>query len=112
MVPGSRNCLHVIDEIQEMRSPSSVSGLRLSLTIRLPLGNFLQELNSFSPTTVAPETLVPVVPAVTEVMAGVVVVPTFGATTAGRPWGFWRVRRGVAGVVGGRAAPVSTRTAF
>ena len=55
MVPGSRNCLQVIDEIQEMRSPSSVSGLRLSFTIRLPDGNFLQELNSFSPITAAPE---------------------------------------------------------
>src|SRR5579863_7203387 len=54
MVPGSRNCLQVIDEIQEMRSPSSVSGLRFSFTIRLPDGNFLQELNSFSPITGAP----------------------------------------------------------
>src|SRR3954465_12204035 len=51
MVPGSRNCLQVIEEIQEMRSPSSVSGFMLSLTIRLPAGNFLQELNSFSPGT-------------------------------------------------------------
>src|SRR5262245_46870157 len=49
IVPGSRNCLHVIDEIHEMRSPSSVSGFMLSLTIRLPAGNFLHELNSFSP---------------------------------------------------------------
>src|SRR5262245_56287622 len=49
MVPGSRNCLQVIDEIHAMRSPSSVSGLRLSFTIRLPDGNFLQVLKSFSP---------------------------------------------------------------
>src|SRR5580692_3189632 len=62
MVPGKRNCLQVIDEIQEMRSPSSVSGLRLSFTIRLPEGNFLQELNSFSPITEPPETL-PMAPA-------------------------------------------------
>src|SRR5215467_10019042 len=54
MVPGKRNCLQVIDEIQEMRSPSSVSGLRLSFTIRFPDGNFLQELNSFSPMTAPP----------------------------------------------------------
>src|SRR6185369_16936018 len=62
MVPGSKNCLQVIDEIQEMRSPSSVSGLRLSFTMRLPDGNFLQELNSFSPITAAPEA-VPMAPA-------------------------------------------------
>ena len=49
MVPGSRNCLHVIDEIHAMRSPSSVSGFRFSFTIRLPAGNFLQVLKSFSP---------------------------------------------------------------
>src|SRR5580704_12602105 len=61
MVPGNRNCLQVIDEIQEMRSPSSVSGLRLSFTIRLPEGNFLQELNSFSPITVPPVAL-PIAP--------------------------------------------------
>src|SRR5947208_15703170 len=48
MVPGSRNCLQVIDEIQEMRSPSSVSGFMLSFTIRLLAGNFLQELKSLS----------------------------------------------------------------
>src|SRR5262252_4688832 len=54
MVPGSRNCLHVIDEIHEMRSPSSVSGLRFSLTMRLPAGNFRHELNSFSPASSAP----------------------------------------------------------
>src|SRR5437868_6459250 len=59
IVPGRRNCLHVIDEIHEIRSPSSVSGFMLSFTIRLPAGNFLQELNSFSPgrselTTVVP----------------------------------------------------------
>src|SRR5215831_8541415 len=54
MVPGSRNCLHVIDEIQEMRSPSSVSGLRFSFTMRLPAGNFRHELNSFSPTRSEP----------------------------------------------------------
>src|SRR6266705_339988 len=53
IVPGSRNCLHVIDEIQERRSPSSVSGFMLSFTTRLPAGNFLQELNSFSPGTSA-----------------------------------------------------------
>src|SRR4051812_30508602 len=61
MVPGSKNCLQVIDEIQEIRSPSSVSGLRLSFTIRFPEGNFLQELNSFSPITAAPEA-VPMAP--------------------------------------------------
>src|SRR3954451_9205024 len=59
MVPGSKNCLQVIDEIQEMRSPSSVSGFRLSFTIRLPDGNFLQELNSFSPMTAAPPLAAP-----------------------------------------------------
>src|SRR5579863_4687409 len=63
MVPGSRNCLQVIDEIQEMRSPSSVSGFRLSFTIRLPDGNFLQELNSFSPITAPPEMVAPGTPA-------------------------------------------------
>src|SRR5579871_6398030 len=59
MVPGSKNCLQVIDEIQEMRSPSSVSGLRLSFTIRFPDGNFLQELNSFSPITAPPALAAP-----------------------------------------------------
>src|SRR5262252_699832 len=54
MVPGSRNCLHVIDEIHEMRSPSSVSGFRFSLTMRLPAGNFRHELNSFSPARSVP----------------------------------------------------------
>src|SRR3954453_7724434 len=74
MVPGSRNCLQVIDEIQEMRSPSSVSGLRLSFTMRLPDGNFLQELNSFSPITAAPLTLVP---------AAAVVAPAGGVAAGG-----------------------------
>src|SRR5665213_715872 len=46
IVPGKRNCLQVIDEIHEIRSPSSVSGLRFSLTTRFPAGNFLQELKS------------------------------------------------------------------
>src|SRR6185369_10257365 len=58
MVPGSRNCLQVIDEIQEMRSPSSVSGLRFSLTMRLLAGNLRQELNSFSPASSDPATVV------------------------------------------------------
>ena len=49
IVPGSRNCLQVIDEIQEIRSPSSVSGFMFSFTIRLLAGNFLHELNSRSP---------------------------------------------------------------
>src|SRR5262245_28137981 len=49
IVPGSRNCLQVIDEIQAIRSPSSVSGFRFSFTIRLPGGNFLQVLKSLSP---------------------------------------------------------------
>ncbi len=49
IVPGSTNCLQVIDEIQEMRSPRSVSGFMFSFTIRRLAGNFLQELNSFSP---------------------------------------------------------------
>src|SRR6185295_18594630 len=60
-VPGSRNCLQVIDEIQAIRSPSSVSGFRLSFTMRLPDGNFLQVLKSLSPISwFAPVT--PVVP--------------------------------------------------
>ena len=69
MVPGSTNCLHVIDEIQEIRSPRSVSGFMFSFTIRLLGGNFLQELNSFSPaSSPVPETplaggVVAVVPA-------------------------------------------------
>ena len=41
--------MQVIEEIQEMRSPSSVSGFRLSFTIRRPGGNFLQVLKSLSP---------------------------------------------------------------
>src|SRR5882724_5180273 len=49
MVPGSTNCLQVIDEIHEMRSPSSVSGFKFSFTIRLPVGSFLHELYSTSP---------------------------------------------------------------
>src|SRR6476646_2197898 len=49
MVPGRRNCLHVIDEIHAIRSPSSVSGFRFNFTMRLPAGNFLQVLKSFSP---------------------------------------------------------------
>src|SRR6478672_3574861 len=76
IVPGRRNCLHVIDEIHAIRSPSSVSGFRFSFTIRLPAGNFLQVLKSFSPIScVEPVTVpapaagaVPVVP-----VAGVVV---------------------------------------
>src|SRR4051812_40914462 len=58
MVPGSKNCLQVIDEIQAMRSPSSVSGLRFNFTMRLLAGNFLQELNSFSPAS-SPDPVVP-----------------------------------------------------
>src|SRR5215831_19688731 len=54
IVPGNRNCLQVMDEIQLTRSPSSVSGLRFSLTMRLPAGNFRQELNSFSPASSPP----------------------------------------------------------
>ncbi len=49
IVPGSRNCRHVIDEIHAIRSPSSVSGFRFNFTMRLPAGNFLQVLKSFSP---------------------------------------------------------------
>src|SRR5678815_4132750 len=61
MVPGSRNCLQVIDEIQAIRSPSSVSGFRFSFTMRFPDGNFLQVLKSLSPISwFAPVT--PVVP--------------------------------------------------
>src|SRR5258708_22830716 len=49
IVPGSRNCLQVMDEIHESRSPTSVSGFMFSLTMRLPDGNFLHELKSCSP---------------------------------------------------------------
>src|SRR5512141_1057934 len=45
----TRNCEQVMLEIQPMRSSSSVSGFRFSLTMRLPAGSFLHELNSFSP---------------------------------------------------------------
>ena len=71
MVPGSRNCLHVIDEIHAIRSPSSVSGLRLSFTMRLPDGNFLQVLKSLSPISWF-EPVTPVVPAAGGVPDGVV----------------------------------------
>src|SRR5262245_48534121 len=65
MVPGSRNCLQVIDEIQAIRSPSSVSGFRFNFTIRLPGGNFLQVLKSFSPISwLEPVTPGPVPPGV------------------------------------------------
>src|SRR6185312_2746337 len=108
MVPGKRNCLQVIDEIQAMRSPSSVSGLRFSFTIRFPDGNFLQELNSFSPITAPPS-----VPAAVE-------VPAAGTGTGGRKApvgeaGWWRrIAGGVgAGVPGGTrtglpSAPLTT----
>src|SRR5213076_2989233 len=85
IVPGSRNCLQVMDEIQAIRSPSSVSGLRFSFTIRLPGGNFLQVLKSLSPISwVAP--LTPVVPP----PAGG--VPAGGVPGAGVPGGVGRPR--------------------
>src|SRR5215510_15693509 len=89
MVPGSRNCLQVMDEIQAIRSPSSVSGLRLSFTIRLPDGNFLQVLKSFSPISwLAPVTADPVPPGgvVAEVPPGVVGAAP-GGVVGGRPPG-------------------------
>ena len=90
MVPGSRNCLQVIDEIQAIRSPSSVSGFRFSFTMRLPDGNFLQVLKSLSPISwFAPVT--PVVPP-----GGVPV-----GVVAGVPAGV------VAGVVGAARAPAA-----
>src|SRR5665213_724332 len=49
IVPGKRNCLQVIDEIHEIRSPSSVSGLRFSLTTRFPAGSAWQLLKVRSP---------------------------------------------------------------
>src|SRR4051812_11772799 len=76
MVPGSRNCLHVIDEIHAIRSPSSVSGFRFSFTIRLPAGNFLQVLKSFSPISCVE----PVTPAAPPAGAG-------GGPPAGPPAG-------------------------
>ncbi len=91
MVPGSRNCLQVIDEIQAIRSPSSVSGFRFSFTMRLPDGNFLQVLKSLSPISwFAPVT--PVVPP-----GGVPV-----GVVAGVPAG---VVAGVVGAVPGTGGP-------
>src|SRR5882724_5263874 len=78
IVPGSTNCLQVIDEIHEMRSPSSVSGFMLSFTIRRLAGNFLQELNSFSPATSPGAPGAPGVPAGGTPAAG-------GGTTVGLP---------------------------
>jgi hypothetical protein len=99
MVPGSKNCLQVMDEIHEMRSPSSVSGFRFNFTIRLPAGNFLQELNSFSPTTVPPVTSVvaPAAPAVA------------GAVVGAMP-GCRRFARRSAGEAGGGVPAGCTRT--
>src|SRR5580698_1304497 len=54
IVPGSKNCRHVIEEIHASRSPSSVSGFMLSFTTRLPAGNFLQVLNSLSLASAVP----------------------------------------------------------
>ena len=99
IVPGSRNCLHVIDEIHEMRSPSSVSGFRFNFTIRLPAGNFLQELNSFSPTTAPPVTSVVPAPAAAPAVAGVVGVMA----------GWRRLVRRIAGGVGVGDAAGCTR---
>src|SRR6185436_15749975 len=77
IVPGSRNCLQVIEEIQAIRSPSSVSGFRFSFTMRLPAGNFLQVLKSLSPIS----WFEPVTPAAAPPpgVAGVAVVPAAGA---------------------------------
>jgi hypothetical protein len=50
-VLGTRNGVHVMLEIQPMRSDTSVSGLRLSLRTALPGWYFLHWLNSFSPGT-------------------------------------------------------------
>src|SRR4029077_6792181 len=69
IVPGNTNCLQGTDEIQEMRSPRPVSGFKFSFTIRRLAGNFLQELNSFSPAT-SPVTVGPGIPPVPGVMAG------------------------------------------
>src|SRR6476469_9760079 len=111
IVPGSRNCLHVIDEIQAIRSPSSVSGFRLSFTIRFPAGNFLHVLKSFSPIScVDPVTAPAGTPGVAGVpVAGVVVGvggrPRFPPSTPGGMPGY-PVERGVpAGGVAGAGEP-------
>src|SRR5499427_10858381 len=84
IVPGSRNCLQVIDEIQAIRSPSSVSGFRFSFTIRLPGGNFLQVLKSLSPISwFAPVTAFD--PPAAAGVPGVVGAAPVGATGAGAP---------------------------
>src|SRR5580704_5490791 len=97
IVPGSKNCLQVMDDIHAIRSPSSVSGLRFSLTTRLPAGNFLQELKSGG---IAP----PAAP-----IAAVPAVPALAAATFGLAGS--RRRRGPAGVgvaATGAGAPGST----
>src|SRR5581483_1881708 len=104
IVPGSTNCLQVIDEIHEMRSPRSVSGFMFSFTIRRLAGNFLQELNSFSPAS-SPPTVgpgMPPVPAPGVVAGG-------GVALVGLPSGFApRARRSDLGVsVGPGGDPVS-----
>src|SRR5262245_62416551 len=49
IVPGRRNCLQVIEEIQAIRSPRSVFGLRSTFTTRLPGWNLLQAAGGLSP---------------------------------------------------------------
>src|SRR3954449_7912835 len=97
IVPGSRNCLHVIDEIHAIRSPSSVSGLRLSFTMRLPDGNFLQVLKSLSPISWF-EPVTPVVPPAGGVAVGVAPVAAGGAPGVGG--GIRRFPKGAPGTPG------------
>src|SRR5262245_35211760 len=87
MVAVSWNCLPVIDEIQAIRSPSSVSGLRFNFTIRLPAGNFLQVLKSFSPISCG-DPVTPGVPGAAGAAPGVAAgAPGAGAAGAGTGWG-------------------------
>src|SRR5664279_5979850 len=88
------NCAQVMLEIQPMRSITSVSGLRLRRTLRLPAGSFLHELNSLSPGSSA----APGAPG-----SGAATAPGLPGTGAGPPFGRGRGLAGTGAGAGGVA---------
>src|SRR5690242_17231145 len=100
-VLGIRNGVQVMEEIQPITSPISLSGFMFSLRIALPGGYFLQELNSFSPgyfTRPVPDVVVVAAPGAGApgagggLVAGAVLPATVGGSAPGGP--HWRFRTG------------------
>src|SRR6476646_5294626 len=86
IVPGRMNWRHVIDEIHEIRSPSSVSGFMFSFTMRLLAGNLWHELNSRSACESTTPGVAPAAPGTAAPgLSGVAAVAPAAGTTVAPP---------------------------